>query len=96
MAEDYIGGEVNEGGNIRHRGASSPISTTFGEYVGNFIPINEGVTCYIPNERQQWSIRAHKVSREDLRVATVSRFDLALSSDIFTNLLINLIYQRTL
>ena len=38
-----------EGGNIRYRGASSPIGTTFGEQVGNFIPINERVTRYPMN-----------------------------------------------
>lgn len=41
--------KINEGGNIRHRGASSPISTTFGEQVSNFIPIDEGVTRYPMN-----------------------------------------------
>ena len=40
---------IDEGGNIRHRGASSPIRTTFGEQVGNFIPVNEGVTWHPVN-----------------------------------------------
>ncbi len=63
--------KINKGGNIRHRGTSSPISTTFGEQVGNFIPINEGVTRYPMN-----GSGARKVSREDLREleATASRF----------------------
>jgi hypothetical protein len=70
--------KINEGGNIRHRGASSPISTTFGEQVGNFIPINEGVTRYpmIGNSGQGAQ------AREDLREATVSRFDLAVQRPV--------------
>ncbi len=35
--------------NVAHRGASSTIRTTFGEQVGNFIPVNEGMTWYPVN-----------------------------------------------
>ncbi len=41
--------KIDEGGNVGHRGASSTIRTTFGEQVGNFIPVNEGVTWYPVN-----------------------------------------------
>ena len=36
-------------GKVGHRGARSTIRTTFGEQVGNFIPVNEGVTWYPVN-----------------------------------------------
>ena len=42
--------KINEaGGKVGHRGASSTIRTTFGEQVGNFIPVNEGVTWHPVN-----------------------------------------------
>ncbi len=52
--------KINEGGNIRHRGASSPINTTFGEQVSNFILINEGVTRYPMNGNWSGRVRLGK------------------------------------
>ncbi len=41
--------KIDEGRNVGHRGASSTIRTTFGEQVGNFVPVNEGVTWHPMN-----------------------------------------------
>ncbi len=41
--------KIDKGGRVGHRGASSTIRTTFGEQVGNFIPVDEAVTWHPVN-----------------------------------------------
>ena len=41
--------KIDEGGNVGRRGASSTIRTTFGEQVGDFIPVDEAVTWHPVN-----------------------------------------------